>query len=707
MTTAMRERVLIVLVCGLCYLNFGGGAFHYDDFHSLVENPHIRTLANMPIFFADPSAFSADAEKKMYRPLLLVSYAVQYALHGYEPLGFLLGNLLLHIAASLLIGALAGQILGDRQAAFFSALFFAAHPLAGEPVNYISSRSESLAACCYLATLLLAMRGRRTGALVFYGVGLLVKSVVLTAPALLWLYDRWLGDERRPWSHYLPYAIVAGGYLALISYNRFLGGALAAPVRDTATQLLTQLKALSYYIYLIAMPWRLNVEHQFFEADSYADAAVVAGAGLLASLAWLAWLGRGKLPGMVLCWSAVVLLPTTVMPLNMIVNERRLYLVLACLALGAGYLARRLDRRWQWAWLLCAVGLCLQRNPVWQSELVLWQDAVEKAPEMYRAQANLGKALQLEGRNEEALAVYQRAIAIDDRQADALNNVATLYHLKGDVDQAIPWYLQALERNPQLEEVHQNLADAYAKLGANDKAIAAYRRALAIESGKGDIWSNYGLLLYETGDIAAATQAYEKAIELLPEQAEPYNNLANIYVDNGDYSRAETLYLEALRLIPQQSGQILANLGDLYQLMGDFAAGRSRLGEAIDLMPTHADWHFRLGRLERKAGQVVAAKAAFSRAIALDGEHARARVEMAELLGESQAWQPAVSEYRQALMVRPDYSRAWFGLATALDTIGDVQGAIAAYREFLSAWPNQDQRASDAQARISALVGGP
>jgi Flp pilus assembly protein TadD len=80
---------------------------------------------------------------------------------------------------------------------------------------------------------------------------------------------------------------------------------------------------------------------------------------------------------------------------------------------------------------------------------------------------------------------------------------------------------------------------------------------------------------------------------------------------------------------------------------------------------------------------------------------------MAELLGESQAWQPAVGEYRQALMVRPDYSRAWFGLATALDTIGDVQGAIAAYREFLSAWPNQDQRARDAQARISALVGGP
>ena len=62
MTMATRDRVLIALVCGLCYINFGGGVFHYDDFHSLVDNPHVRSLANIPASFADPSAFSAAAE---------------------------------------------------------------------------------------------------------------------------------------------------------------------------------------------------------------------------------------------------------------------------------------------------------------------------------------------------------------------------------------------------------------------------------------------------------------------------------------------------------------------------------------------------------------------------------------------------------------------------------------------------------------------
>ena len=140
MSGAMRDRALIALVCGLCYINFGGGAFHYDDFHSLVENPHIRSLANLPAFFADPTTFSADAEKKMYRPLLLVSYALQPALHGYEPLGYLLGNLLLHITASILVGAIAGQVLGDRRAGLVSALFFAAPPLADRASGVSTNR---------------------------------------------------------------------------------------------------------------------------------------------------------------------------------------------------------------------------------------------------------------------------------------------------------------------------------------------------------------------------------------------------------------------------------------------------------------------------------------------------------------------------------------------------------------------------------------
>tara|TARA_Y100000758_G_scaffold302813_2_gene271758 strand:- start:444 stop:2558 length:2115 start_codon:yes stop_codon:yes gene_type:complete len=701
----LRDRVLIGLVCALCYLNFTGGDFHYDDFHSLVENPHIRSLLNIPNFFADPAAFSGDADKKMYRPLLLVTYAGQYALHGYEPLGFLLGNLLLHGLASLLVGELAGVVLADRRAGLVSALFFAAHPLAGEPVNYISSRSESLAACFYIGMILLAIGGRHKRALLSYGLGLMVKSVVLTAPALLWAYDRWLG-ERRTWREYASYGGLATFYIGIISYNNFLGGSLAAPVRDGATQLFTQLKTPAYYLYLLAMPSRLNVEHQFFEASSIGDASVLAGAALVLSLGGLIWLGRERMPGFALLWSAVVLLPTAVMPLNMLVNERRLYIVMVGLALGLGYLSRHIDRRWQMVWLLCAIGLCLQRNAVWQSELHLWQDAVQKAPQMYRTQANFGKALQVEGRLDEAFAAYRRAIALDDHQADAFNNMATVYHLKGEMDQAISWYKQALERNPGLEEVHQNLADAYAQQGMHDKAIVAYGRALSLDANKGDIWSNYGLLLYQAGDLAEAEKAFRKAIDLLPTQAEPYNNLANIYVDQREYTRAESMYQLALDRQPEHRDQILANMGDLYRLLGLFGDGRACLQAAIALQPANADWHFLLGRLERVAGQDEAALLAFSSALILDHGHVRARVESAELLAQSGERAKAVVEYRKILAGRRDYSRAWYGLGRILDEQGEVEAALEAYREFLLHWENDDLRASQIRIRLGELEMG-
>ena len=45
------ETAGIVLACLLCYANSFNGSFHYDDFHSIVENPAIRSLANLPLFF--------------------------------------------------------------------------------------------------------------------------------------------------------------------------------------------------------------------------------------------------------------------------------------------------------------------------------------------------------------------------------------------------------------------------------------------------------------------------------------------------------------------------------------------------------------------------------------------------------------------------------------------------------------------------------
>ena len=75
--------LVLVLPVVLAYGNSLGNPFHYDDGHSIVENPHIRQLANIPAFFFDATMFSKDPENAMYRPLLLTTYALNHAVSGY------------------------------------------------------------------------------------------------------------------------------------------------------------------------------------------------------------------------------------------------------------------------------------------------------------------------------------------------------------------------------------------------------------------------------------------------------------------------------------------------------------------------------------------------------------------------------------------------------------------------------------------------
>ena len=146
-----RAMGTIVLVSVILYFNSLNNAFHYDDIHSIVENPHIRDLSNIPSFFVDSELFSGEPHNRMYRPVLLVSYGLNYAVGGYEVHGYHLVNLLLHILNALLVYGLARSFRRDGSFALFAGLLFAAHPVNTETVNYISSRSSSLAAFFYLS----------------------------------------------------------------------------------------------------------------------------------------------------------------------------------------------------------------------------------------------------------------------------------------------------------------------------------------------------------------------------------------------------------------------------------------------------------------------------------------------------------------------------------------------------------------------------
>ena len=295
------------------------GGFHYDDLHSIVNNPYISSLVS-----------SGDPTKVMIRPGLMVTYWIDHHLGSWH-----LTNLMIHLANGLLRPAML------------------VHPICAEPVNYISARSESLSLlCCLLAVRVWPSRW----AWVVVAVGMTVKETALTIPLIL--LATFPGDWRRMW----PALGLWGGWWAVAGS----WAEKAVFVRGPWEQLATQTKGLMWYAWKVAFPANLSVDPQF-----------QAGFGpevLLSGLCFASLLVVWRPP--LLLW----MLPTFLMPLNILVSEKRAYVLAA------------LFPRMPKAVTVVFAVLALLRTLEWQSDLRLWQTAVDRGSSS-RSHIFLGQAL--------------------------------------------------------------------------------------------------------------------------------------------------------------------------------------------------------------------------------------------------------------------------------------------------------------------------
>src|SRR3989304_454254 len=142
------------------YFNSLDNGFHFDDSHHIVNNKHIRSLKNIPRFFVDTETFS-DHGGFHYRPLVLITHAINYSMGRLNPAGYHLMNLAFHVGSSFLLFLILKAMLynasvregeegGGLFAAASAALIFAVHPFNSEVINYITARSSVMSGFFYL-----------------------------------------------------------------------------------------------------------------------------------------------------------------------------------------------------------------------------------------------------------------------------------------------------------------------------------------------------------------------------------------------------------------------------------------------------------------------------------------------------------------------------------------------------------------------------
>jgi tetratricopeptide (TPR) repeat protein len=574
----------------LVYLTSLDGAFVFDDRVHIVNDEAIRRLRPLGALLAAGT-----------RPVVRLSLAVNHALGGRDPFGYHVFNLAVHLLAAVTLLAVARRTLAAatmpdavrRNAAGLAlaiALLWTVHPLLTQSVTYVIQRAESMMGLAVLLSLYCVIRGAGgTGrgraaawyaaAVVVCAVGIGAKAVAAVTPLVVYLYDRaFLAPHagpplRRRWPLYLGLVAtwllliptgVAPGVLATDRAQAGIG--LSVQGVTPLGYFLTQPEVVLHYLRLAVWPRPLVFDYQWPLATGVASVAVplaiVTGLGLLT--AWAIW----KRPawGFLGAWFFLLLAPTSsFIPIKDLAAEQRMYLPLAAVVALVVLVAHRVIARLAGgeasarmaamiAVMLAATtlgSLTIQRNRDYHEPLALWLDTAAKRPDNARAHLNACVLLRRAGREDEAVAAAERAVAADPDYAKAWFNLGQLQQSRGRRNEATVAFGRAVEADPNLapaqisygmilaaggrfvdaiEPLEAGLArrprhvqgqlTLAAALAAQNRAadaLARYRLAAETDPDNTNAWFGQGWSLMRLERHAEALVAFQRTLEIDPD----------------------------------------------------------------------------------------------------------------------------------------------------------------------------------------------
>lgn len=566
----------LVAAVFLVYANSFSAPFVFDDTLSITENPTIRQLWPLSSALSPPSGQGLTVEG---RPLLNLSFALNYAISGTAPRSYHIVNVTIHALAALaLFGLVRRTLLGLSVPsvgllALCAALPWAVHPLQTESVTYVVQRTESLMGLLYVATLYFFRRSAdatphsarcrwRALAVITCALGMATKEVMVTAPLLTLLYDRTFisGSFRAALKrHGRFYGALAATWLllaALLLGSGDRGGTIGTAAGVTSWEyLLCQSRAVLHYARLAVWPQPLIFD---YGADfvSLATAApyLFVDLILIALTGFALW--RRPAWGFLGAWFFVILAPTSsfVGGTRQMLAEHRIYLSLAALAILSALAARHfLGRRFWLASLLVSVALgvaTFQRNADYASALTLYHDTAAKRPDNAFARYNLGKIYAEAGRHAEAIAEFQQTVRLKPDLAYARFNLANSLAALSRTTEAQSQFEAALRIDPRYAKAHFNLGNLLLAAGDKLSALTHFRAAVALEPNHLEARVNLGGVLLELGQLHEAREQLETVTRAQPDSVEAHFGLGNVFLLQNRPADAAREFEIVLRLRP-------------------------------------------------------------------------------------------------------------------------------------------------------------
>jgi protein O-mannosyl-transferase len=562
---------LLVLIILVAYQQVWQAGYIWDDDSYVTKNATLRDLHGLWRIWFEVAA------TPQYYPLVHTSFWIEHHLWGLNPLGYHLVNLVLHGLAAILLWRVLVRL--GIPGAWLAAAIFALHPVEVESVAWITERKNVLSAVFYCASALTYLRFESVrdseepgpkrwylyGASLFlFVLALLSKTVACSLPAAL-LLVRWWKNGRIKWRDVLPLLPFFAFGLGLGLLTAWLEKHHVRAEGDEwaltfGQRCLIAGRALWFYASKILWPANLTFIYPRWDVSAAFGWAWLFPSAFAAVVGTLwrmrARIGRGPLVAVL--FFAGTLFPAlgfmNVYPFRYsFVADHFQYLAsVGLIILVAAGLARL--PRFIPPIVLALLGvLTWKQVGIYRGLETLWRDTVEKNPESWMAQNNLGIVLQKRGQNDEAITHFQKALELDPNKFEIQNNLGFLLSASGRLREAFPYLEKALEINPNYAEAHYNLGNALLRTGRVAEAIVQLQQAVEIDPTYVPAHSNLGSALLQTRQLDESLAHLQKALEIDPDYKAAHFNLANTLLQMGRTEEAISHLQRVLAIDPNDA----------------------------------------------------------------------------------------------------------------------------------------------------------
>ena len=378
--------------------------------------------------------------------------------------------------------------------------------------------------------------------------------------------------------------------------------------------------------------------------------------------------------------------------LGMLLHAHRMFETARTLYLRAHFLD---SDSFQWAYYLGVVDSARGRT----AEAVAWfQKALALDPDYVPAQIRAAEGLLETGELGASERLYRGILDRSPVEPRARLGLGRVCAARGELRQAVQEYEAACRLNPGFAEARYALAMALRELNRNEEAqhhLSLYRqspasqpsfedpvlqRVLQQEAGA-DAYTRAGVERVNAGEVELGAQLLERAVDLNPQDEGASSSLLTAYGQMGDQSRAADHFRKSLEVFPA-SEDIHFNYATILAQQGKFVEASELFARVLEINPQHADSHANLGYIREESGDVATAVDHYLRALEHDPSNPTARFRLGRLALAQGLIQEAVGHFHAALdAARDQRDQLLYGIATASAMAGDFAEASRVARE--------------------------